>query len=170
MKEIWRNIKGYEGLYQVSNFGKVLSMKSKKELKVIRLHDGYLYINLYKNRKCKKNAIHRLVAQAFILNHNNKPQVDHINGDKFNNNVTNLRWVTQSENMMGYGYEQRKATLKKVMCRTHPIKAIQTSTNTAMRFNSPKEASKHGFDYSHILKCLKGIEKTHKGFIFEEVV
>ena len=100
MEEIWKDIEGYEGLYQVSNFGKIKSIgyKKKKILKPTQDHYGYLNVTLYKNKNKKAKRIHRLVAEAFIANPENKPEIDHIDTDKLNNNVKNLRWVTRIEN------------------------------------------------------------------------
>lgn len=111
MEEIWKDIKGYEGLYKISNLGNVLRCKKikidKKRrkrtfedliLKVNIDKNGYKYVNLYnKNKQAYK--IHRLVAQAFIPNQENKPQVNHIDGNKENNRVNNLEWVTRKENI-----------------------------------------------------------------------
>ena len=111
MQEVWKDIKGYEGLYQVSNLGRARSLdryvrngtsnkniKRGKILKPCATRDGYLQLNLIKNKKKKVSTVHRLVAKAFIVNFENKPCVNHIDGNKQNNNVENLEWVTYSEN------------------------------------------------------------------------
>ena len=94
----WADILGYEGLYSVSTDGQVYTYKYKKVLKP-RSKKGYLNVSLSKNKKRKEFKIHRLVAMSFIPNPENKEQVNHIDGDKSNNKVTNLEWVTQSENI-----------------------------------------------------------------------
>ena len=111
MEEIWKDIKGYEGLYQVSNLGRVKSLgrwvykeyrgkrwQGEKILKQIKNKFGYLRVYLYKNRKAKCYAIHRLVAQVFIPNPYNLPQVNHKDEDKSNNRVDNLEWCTSFYN------------------------------------------------------------------------
>lgn len=114
MKEIWKDIKGYEGLYQISNKGRVKSLsrfissgkgkykveeKIKKPSKRMR-KDGtcYMAVVLYKNNKYKNFYIHRLVANAFLENPDKKETVNHINGNKEDNIVENLEWNTYSEN------------------------------------------------------------------------
>ena len=104
--EIWRDIAGYEGHYQISNFGRVKSFKNGK-VKVRKPYidkDGYLQIVLSKNGINKWSKIHRLVAEAFIPNLEQKPDIDHIFNNKLDNFVENLRWVTKSENNR-YAYE-----------------------------------------------------------------
>lgn len=98
-KEIWKPIKDWEGLYSVSNKGKVFSIRSNKCLKGVPEGMGYLQVYLCKNGKCKRYVIHRIVAMHFIENPHNKPEVNHIDCIKSNNNVSNLEWVSPSENV-----------------------------------------------------------------------
>ena len=105
MQEIWKDIPGYEGLYQVSNLGRVKSFprigtKSNKEyiLKIQKYKTGYLYVNLCKNNKRRKWKIHILVALTFIPNNENKKYINHKDENKQNNCVENLEWCTQDYN------------------------------------------------------------------------
>lgn len=114
MKEEWRDIKGYEGWYQVSNLGNVMSLPRKVRFgkhdhfqytkqRILKPKRGgntdYWYIGLSKNNEVKYHSIHRLVAQAFIDNPENKAEVNHKDGDKKNNLISNLEWTTRSENL-----------------------------------------------------------------------
>lgn len=99
--EIWKDIKGYKGLYQVSNYGNIISFKRYKKGKRLKLNykNGYLYIKLHKDIKRKSFRIHRLVAIHFIDNPLNKEQVNHKDGNKRNNYYKNLEWATNQENV-----------------------------------------------------------------------
>ena len=111
MKEVWKPIKGYEGLYEVSNLGRVKSLPKKringtnfyiqKEriLKPQLKTNRYLGVGLIKNKIHKNFLIHRLVAKAFIDNPYNLPQINHIDCNKLNNNADNLEWCTQKQNL-----------------------------------------------------------------------
>lgn len=109
-KEIWKDVVGYEGLYQVSNLGNVRGLpivtnfgerKKKHGLRLLKPAEskrGYYIVTLFKDGKGKTIPIHRLIADTFIPNPENKPCVDHINTNKLDNRVENLRWVTYKEN------------------------------------------------------------------------
>ena len=99
MKEEWKDIPNYEGLYQISNLGNIKRKKDNYIFKKNKNNGGYRIVTLTKNKIEKNVSVHRLVAQAFIPNPNNLPQINHIDGNKMNNNVNNLEWCTQSENM-----------------------------------------------------------------------
>jgi hypothetical protein len=101
-KELWLPIKGYEGLYEVSNTGFVRSIKSDKVLKMEN-KNGYFSVNLYKNGQVHK-YVHRLVAQTFIDNPNNHQEVNHIDCNKHNNRVDNLEWCDRKQNLK-HSYE-----------------------------------------------------------------
>jgi len=111
MKEVFKDIPNYEGIYQVSNLGRVKSFKKDKpkNLKQSENTHGYYKVGLCKNGKQETLKVHRLVAIAFIKNTKNKKCVNHIDGDKKNNSVNNLEWCTYSENT----YHAYKNNLKK---------------------------------------------------------
>lgn len=110
--EIWKDIKNYEGLYQVSNFGRIRSLDKLiddyrgKEVRLIKgkvlkpfNRNGYYVISLTKNKKRNNYSVHRIVAQTFIKNVDNKPYINHLDYDRHNNRVDNLEWCTQKENI-----------------------------------------------------------------------
>ena len=187
-KEIWRDVVGYEGLYQVSNLGRVKSLgrfvvnpvtskgymwKPEKILRPCKHSKGYLLVGLHKDGYLK-TAVHRLVALAFIPNPQNLPQIDHINADKTNNNVNNLRWVTAKQNVNNplnmvhligennpfYGKKHSEETKRKISDRlsgknnpkAHKVKNIDTNEI----FNTVKEASiKYNVSFSAIVHAIK---------------
>jgi hypothetical protein len=124
MKEIWKDVVGYENLYKISNLGRVLSVKRKvwngfafveKKEKIMKQnysHKGYLTLGLRKNGKGKGHQVHRLVAQAFIDNPLNKKTVNHKNGIKDDNNLKNLEWMTVKENVR-HSWKNKLCTRKK---------------------------------------------------------
>lgn len=115
MDEVWRDIKDYEGLYQVSNLGDVRSLNYNQtgEIKVLKQGNakGYKRVGLFKNGKTKQYSVHRLVALAFISNPDDLPMVNHKDEDKTNNNVNNLEWCTHEYNM-SYGTRNERISKK----------------------------------------------------------
>ena len=164
MEEIWKDIKGYEGLYQVSNSGRVKSLKRKnnygrtikeKELKQMIHQKGYLVVTLYKNGVGQRNRVHRLVAQTFIKNPKNYPQVNHKDENPRNNMIDNLEWCTNLYNST-YGHTKQKISTK-VQC-----------VETGEIFNSIREAERIK-SISHITNCVNGKQKTAGGVHWKRI-
>jgi hypothetical protein len=114
-KEVFRPVKGYEGLYEVSNTGKVASLnynstKQRKLLVPQKCTNGYFFVMLSRNHKQKMKYIHRLVAEAFVPNPNGLPQVNHLNENKRDNRTENLQWVSARENL-NYGTRNQRIGL-----------------------------------------------------------
>ena len=188
--EIWKDVQGYEGLYQVSNLGRVKSLgrfvvrplsqkgyrwKAEKILKPRKNHYGYLRFNLYKDGKRKTISVHRLVAIAFIPNPENKPQIDHINADKTNNTVNNLRWVTCKENINNpltlakkigknnylYGKNLSEETKQKIR-KAHLGKKISEETKEKLRGkNNPRSRSIKNLNTNEVFDSVRNAGKKY---------
>ena len=177
IEEIWKDIKGYEGLYQISNFGRVKSFV-KKEPKILKCGltgIGYYTVNLCnaKNRSSKK--IHRLVAEAFIPNPNNLPCINHKDGNKLNNYFGNLEWCTSSHNNKeAYRLGLRKPLKgknnyysKKLMTK---IYQYDLYGNFIKEWESQSSIQRElGFWQQNINKCVHGKRKKAHGYIWKNV-
>lgn len=165
--EIWKNIKGYEGLYQVSSDGRVKSLKWNKEriLKPGIRKGGYLQVALCAGGKQKSLMVHRLVCEAFHDNPENKPEVNHINEIKTDNRACNLEWCTRIENMNHGTRNERsgKAQSKSVGQYTRDGELIKIWPST---IEAKRQA---GFDCGHISRVANGERKTHKGFVWKYI-
>lgn len=160
MEEIWKDIKGYEGKYQVSNYGNVKSLNyhrtGKEQLKKPTLQtNGYFYVSLCKPNKCF--SIHRLVAEAFIPNPDNLPCVNHKDEVKTNNHVDNLEWCTQKYNNE---YGTRLKRFRETQLKNHKLskKVYQYTLDGELvkEFESISECGRNGFNQGNIVSCCKG--------------
>ena len=190
--EIWKDVVGYEGMYQVSNLGniksldRVVELKSKNQFtgfttlrptkgknisKVVNTK-GYYQIALYKNGVMKNKLLHRLIAEAFLPNPENKPTVNHIDGNKLNDNLDNLEWATSKEQqkhartILGFNSVISK------QCRQRQIELHQRKVKRSdgVIFNSIKEASMGDENVRrHITEVCKGKRKSTGGYSWEYV-
>lgn len=165
MKEIWKDIKGYEGLYQISNLGEIKSLNyrqtgKEKIMKPYKANNGYLKIGLNKNGIRKIMYIHRLVAETFIPNLNNYTEINHNDENKENNEVNNLKWCNHKYNI---NYGTRIERFKKSKSRS--VIQLSLSGEVIKKWSSIKEASKAvNCCDSHISKCCKGKYKSAGGY------
>lgn len=172
--EVWKGIKGYEGIYKVSNLGNVKSLKrltnihgketwiySEKLLKPSKDKKGYLIVNLYKNKKCKSMKVHRLVALAFLKNPEFKRCVCHYDNNTSNNKIDNLYWGTDKEN-------QKQAWddgLHKNLISVYSV----DENGKRVKYKSQSEASKKTkIPQSNIWKCCEGLRHTAGGYTWEK--
>ena len=128
MKEIWKPIKGYEKLYEVSNFGKIKSLKKKIILKQFKNTNGYFQVELWKNKKGKQFLVHKLVAESFILNINNFPFINHIDENKENNCTNNLEWCTAKYNC-NYGTRNSRLSSPVICIELNKIYQLMKKLN-----------------------------------------
>ena len=156
--EIWKNIQGYENLYQVSNLGRIKNIKTNT-IKSQQIRNGYYSVRLFKEGKGKHFNTHRLVAIAFIPNKENKKQVNHIDGNKLNNNVINLEWVNQSENM-NHAYKNNL-----IKPYTHKIIQYDKNMNFIKEWNSIAEVEKElNINHSNIVTvCKQNTNRKYAG-------
>lgn len=167
-EEIWKDIPNYESLYQISNYGRIKSLSKKiknkngyritkdKILKNILADDGYLKTILYKNKKAKMFLVHRLVAQVFIPNINNLPQINHKDENKSNNYIDNLEWCTQKYNN-NYGTHNKRMQKTKQKKYGKAVKQINQNGEIVAIYSCIREAyRKTNVGRKEITKvCLK---------------
>lgn len=160
IKEEWRDIEGYENLYQVSNLGRVKSLKFGKEkiLKLKKTWDGYCIVGLCQQNKRKDYLVHRLVAQTFIDNPQNLPQVNHRDENPLNNDVQNLEWCTPKQNI-NYGTHNQRSAASRI---NHPKRSKQVlCVETGKIYPSASEVERHlGFSQGNISSACRGKLKT----------
>ena len=180
--EVWKDIVGFEGVYQVSTLGRVRRLGAydtngrwcKPQLiQPILQHSGYCHVGLWRGQVCKQRRVHRLVAEAFIPNPEGKPTVNHLNENKQDNRVENLEWATYRENTVyGSCVERRTANRRETAPnRRMRVKSIDKHGNIEY-YNSISDAlrklGKNPRD-GHISQCCKGKQKTAVGKRWEYV-
>ena len=175
-EELWKDIKGYEGYYQVSNFGRIRSIDRIVKDKTGKLvkkkgiilkqspinKQGYLRVNLRKNGEIKTVMVHRIVAKHFVTGYKYGLDVDHIDTNKKNNSSYNLRWVTKSENMMNpITYSRNLEENKK---KKKPLIGINLNNGFIVEFNCVLDAKKSGF--KSVNDNIRGRTKKCKNYKF----
>lgn len=159
-EELTKDIVGYVGLYTIDIFGNVIRKKDGKEVSQQKNKFGYMNVSLYKDGKQKQYKVHRLIAQTFIPNPQNKKQVNHIDGDKSHNVVWNLEWVTSKENNI-------HASNIGLIKNSQKVLVVETGEV----FNSLGSCARAiGGNAGDISRCLhsRGTQ-THKGYHFERI-
>lgn len=171
LNEEWRDIKGYEGSYQVSNYGRVKSFKYKtpRILKYATTKkEAYFFVILSNNNIKKPKTVHRLVAQMFIPNPNNLLVVNHKDCNKKNNKINNLEWCTKEYNIQHAARNER--LLKgKYNPKSRPVLVYDLHNNYIGRFECMREAKKQLIkegteETAHIVQCCKGKLKQAYGY------
>ena len=165
--EVWKDVVGYEGLYEVSNKGNVYSVERMdalgreqggRVLKTKYNNRGYLMVSLYKNGKQKTRYIHRLVAGAFIPNPNGYSEINHRDENKVNNYANNLEWCTREYNNNHGTRNERMA-----QAQSKKVKAVNIKTNEVIKFNSTAEAGRKGYSVGGVSQACRGTYKTNTG-------
>ena len=172
--EIWKDVVGYEGIYQVSNEGRikrigkyrnqVTEWESNKILKPAIKNNGYMYCQLSRDNKTSPKMVHRLVAEAFIDNPHNKPTVNHIDGNRTNNNVSNLEWATYTENNTHSLYELNNYK-KGDRCNkrgSKPVLQYDLQGNFIKEYPSYREAQRQTSIYAIDVVCRGDRQKQKK--------
>lgn len=169
MEEIWKDIEGYEGLYQVSNMGRVRSLRKNIILRQ-SITNGYEKAALYKNKKGYKYfLIHRLVANAFIPNPDNLPQVNHKDENKLNNCVDNLEWCTQEYNInYGTGIARRTQLFNTNGKLSKPVLQYTLEGIFIKEWKSTMDVQRNlGFEHANISRCCRGKQSYAYGYIWK---
>lgn len=177
MRTTWRSVVGYEGLYEVSTDGRVRTVEhitngrtiTPTEL-AIRIYKSQRYarVRLYRGGKSKDCMVHRLVAEAFIPNPDNKPQVNHINGDRSNNRVENLEWCTASENQR-HAFRAGLKDIEDTITHTRKkVRQIDADGNVVKIWRSMSDAARElGLHVSNISHCCSGRIGSTGGYSWE---
>lgn len=165
--ELWKPIRGYEGLYEISTMGRVRSLRNGKILRPWKNTNGYLYVDLFKDGKRKHFKVHRLVAEAFLKPVPGKDFVNHLDEVKTSNHYSNLKFCTVKENLNWGTRNERVAKAKINGKLSKPVQGINPSTGkVVVEFPSIAEAGRNGYAQGNVSNCCLGKYKTAYGFIW----
>lgn len=165
MKEIWKSVKGYEGLYEVSSLGRVKNVKKSKFIAIVKRdkNSEYRCASLSKDGTQKIYGVHRLVAEAFLPNPENLPVVNHKDENPANNCVENLEWCTQQYNCT-YGTRTQRIAEK----HNKAVSQFDKAGNFIKTYKSVTEAaSTNNFILTNIAKCCRGERFSANGYIWK---
>lgn len=173
--EIWKTAvydsEIYEGLYKVSNWGRIMSLNYNNTGKPGLMNpfdngDGYLRVVLCKNGEHKKCLVHRLVAFTFLENPENKPEINHIDEDKTNNQVDNIEWKWHKDNI-NHGTRNERAGKANTNGKcSKKVLQLSLSGELIREWPSVSECGRNGFDKGNVCKCCNGKKSQYKGFRF----
>lgn len=169
-QEIWKDMEGFEGFYRISNMGRVFSIKTSKIRATSVNNSGYETIHLYKNACHKSATVHRLVALAFVPNHNNYSEINHLNENKLDNRADNLEWCSRRYNQVYSGNIERwtkAGALGGKMKRSKKVYQFTLEGDFIKEWFSAREAQAElGLARTGIGKCCLGKYKTYGGFLW----
>ena len=187
MTEQWRTAvydgEIYEELYKVSNFGRILSLNYRNTGKAdlmtpVEDKGGYFKVGFWKNREYKKCYVHRLVAQTFLPNPENLPEVNHKDENKKNNFVflnedgsvdkekSNIEWKTHKDNINHGTHNERSAKARTNGKQSKRVLQLSLSGDLIREWPSTAECGRNGFDHSAVAACCRGEKKQYKGFLW----
>lgn len=174
-KEIWRDIQGFEGFYQVSNMGRVRSRDrlivysngrhrhfKGQLIRPVKTNSGYWQIRMKKNERVTHEYVHRLVAKAFIPNPKGLPEINHKDENRLNNQVANLEWTDRLGNI-NYGNRSKKFAVS----RGFKVGQFTLDGKLIRAYYSTHEAGRHGYCQASVSKCARGKSKSYKGYIWK---
>jgi hypothetical protein len=168
LKEIWKDVVGYEGLYRISNLGKIKSLRKNIILKPVKNSRAYCQVTLSQGNKRKNYRINRLVAIHFIENTLNKPHVNHIDEDKENNRADNLEWCTPKENCNHGTGAKRCVQNRNFDNRRKKVLQYSINGDFIKEWKSIYEISRVlNYNLSSISQCCHGKRKTSKRFVWK---
>ena len=153
----WKDVPSFEGMYLISEYGAVVSIRRGKVMAQRVTKNGYSRVSLSVSGVEKHFLAHRLVAMAFVDGYSEELEVNHVDGNKLNNHYSNLEWVTRAKNT-------EHAINTRLRPKSLPVVAIPIGGDVGFCFRSSRHAAKNGFDAGSVNRCISGLCKQHLGY------